>query len=109
LTMRDSQYFLLPLFGFYGASHFSLPNLHTLAQVFIEIEDPALGIHPVHLNLYTYNDLYEQALEHLLGKAYSFLNYPANLILDRLMVIQETLHSDVSETAAVSLKGDTLV
>lgn len=109
LTMRDSQYFLLPLLGFYGASQFSHTNLHTLAQVFIDIEDQALGIHPVHLNLYTYNDLYEQALKHLLGKAYSFVKFPANLILDRLMVIQGNLHSEISETAAVSLRCDTLV
>ena len=109
LTMRDSQYFLLPLLGFYGASCFSHSNLHTLAQVFIEIVDQALGNHPVHLNIYTYNELYEQALKHLLGKAYSFLKYPANLILDRLMVIQGNLHSDISETATVSLQGDTLI
>ncbi len=109
LTMRDSQYFLLPLFGFYGASHFSRPNLHALAQVFIEIVDQVLSTHPVHLNIYTYNDLYEQAFKHLLGKAYSALKYPANLILDRLMVIQGNLHSDISETATVSLEGDTLV
>jgi len=109
LTMRDSQYFLLPLLGFYGASCFSHSNLHTLAQVFIEIVDQALGNHPVHLNIYTYNELYEQALKHLLSKAYSFLKYPANLILDRLMVIQGNLHSDISETATVSLQGDTLI
>jgi choline dehydrogenase-like flavoprotein len=77
--------------------------------VFIEIEDQALGIHPVHLNLYTYNDLYEQASKHLLGKAYSFLKFPANFILERLMVIQGNLHSDISETAAVSLQADTLI
>jgi choline dehydrogenase-like flavoprotein len=109
LTMLDSQYFLLPLLGFYGASYFSHANLHTLSQVFIEIVDQALGNHPVHLNIYTYNELYEQALKHLLGKAYSFLKFPANLILDRLMVIQGFLHSDISESATISLRGDTLV
>jgi choline dehydrogenase-like flavoprotein len=109
LTMRDSQYFLLPLLGFYKASCFSRTNLHTLSQVFIEIVDQELGAHPVHLNIYTYNDLYVQALKHLLGKAYSFLQYPANLLLDRLMVIQGFLHSDISETATISLQDDALV
>jgi choline dehydrogenase-like flavoprotein len=108
LTMRDSQYFLLPLLGLYGASYFSRANLHTLSQVFIEITDQALGGYPVHLQIYMYNELYAQALKHLLGKAYSFLKYPASLVLDRLMVIQGFLHSDISGSAAISLQGDTL-
>jgi len=108
LTMRDSQYFLLPLLGFYAASHFSHANLHTLSQVFIEITDQALGYHPAHLQIYMYNELYTQALKHLLDKAYSFLKYPANLILDRLMVVQGFLHSNISGSAEISLQGDTL-
>ncbi len=108
LTMRDSQYFLLPLLGFHGAYYSSQVNLHTLSQVFIEIVDQALGNYPVHLQIYTYNELYTQALKHLLGKAYSFLQYPANLLLDRLMVTQGYLHSDISESAVISLQGNTL-
>lgn len=108
LIMRDSQYFLLPLLGFYGASYFSHANSHTLSQVFIEITDQALGSYPVHLQIYMYNELYTQALKHLLGKTYSFLKHPANLMLDRLMVVQGFLHSDISGSAAISLQGDTL-
>ncbi len=108
LTMRDSLYFLLPLLGFHGASYSSHTNFHTLSQVFIEIVDQALGNYPVHCQLYTYNELYEQAMKDFLGKAYAFLKYPANLLLDRLMVLQGYLHSDLSETAVISLQGDTL-
>jgi choline dehydrogenase-like flavoprotein len=108
LTMRDSQYFLLPLLGWYGAASFLRTDVHTLSQVFIEMTDQALGDHPVHLQLYTYNDLYAQALKRVLGKPYPLLKYPANLLLDRLMVIQGYLHSDLSGSAAISLQGDTL-
>lgn len=108
LTMRDSQYFLLPLLGFDSATYSSHANSHTLSQVFIEITDRTLGFNPVHLQLYMYNELYTQAFKHLLGKAYSFLQYPANHILDRLMVVQGFMHSDISGSAAISLQGDTL-
>ncbi len=108
LTMRDSLYFLLPLVGWHGASSSSRVHLHTLAQVFIEIMDQALGNYPVHCQLYTYNELYVQAMKDVLGKAYPFLKYPAHLLLDRLMVLQGYLHSDLSETAEISLQGETL-
>ena len=108
LTMRDSLYFLLPLVGWHSASSSSRVHLHTLAQVFIEIMDQALGNYPVHCQLYTYNELYVQAMKDVLGKAYPFLKYPAHLLLDRLMVLQGYLHSDLSETAEISLQGETL-
>jgi choline dehydrogenase-like flavoprotein len=108
LTMQDSQYFVLPLLGWYSAAAFARAKLHTLSQVFIEMTDQALGDYPVHLQLYTYNDLYAQAVRHVLGKAYPLLKYPANLLLDRLMVIMGYLHSDLSESATICLQGETL-
>jgi choline dehydrogenase-like flavoprotein len=108
LTMQDSQYFVLPLLGWYRAAAFARAKLHTLSQVFIEMTDQALGDYPVHLQLYTYNDLYAQAVRHVLGKAYPLLKYPANLLLDRLMVMMGYLHSDLSESATICLQGETL-
>jgi choline dehydrogenase-like flavoprotein len=109
LIMRDSQYFLLPLFGFYSASYLSKTRSHTLSQVFIEIIDQALGYHPVHLQTYMYNELYTQALKHFFGKLYYLLKYPINFLLNHLMVVQGFLHSDVSESATISLQGDALI
>ena len=50
LTMQDSQYFVLPLLGWYSTSSFAHTKLHTLSQVFIEMTDQALGDYPCTCN-----------------------------------------------------------
>lgn len=109
LTMRDSQYFLLPLLGRYPAPSIEHVGAHTLAQIFIEVFDPQLGPHPVHLQVYTYNDLYTSAMKHLLGPLYGLARLPAGLALRRLMVIQGYLHSDLSSTASLTLRDGRMV
>ncbi len=109
LTMRDSQYFLLPILGLRGERGADRERLHTLAQVFVELFDPALGSHPVHLQVYTYNDLYSDAMRAMFSAAYPLVRLPAGIMLNRLMVIQGYLHSSLSSTATISLDGDAVV
>lgn len=108
LTMRDSQYFLLPLLGRYAAPDIERIGAHTLAQIFVEVFDPRLGPHPVHLQIYTYNDLYASAMKSMLGPAYALARLPAGVLLRRLMVIQGYLHSNLSSTAAITLRDGRL-
>lgn len=105
LTMRDSQYFLLPLLGRHAAPDIERTGAHTLAQLFIEIFDPQLGPHPVHLQVYTYNDLYASAMKHMLGPLYGLAKPAAGVVLRRLLVIQGYLHSDLSSTASITLRN----
>ena len=109
LTMRDSQYFLLPLLSRYAAPSLEQVYSHTLAQIFIEVFDPQLGPYPVHLQVYTYNDLYASAMKHLVGPAYGLARLPASLVLRRLMVIQGYLHSDLASTASLTLRDGQLI
>lgn len=109
LTMRDSQYFLLPLLGRYAAPSLEHVYSHTLAQLFIELFDPELGPYPVHLQVYTYNDLYASAVKHLLGPLYGLGRLPAGVALRRLMVIQGYLHSNLSSSATITLRDGRLI
>ena len=108
LTMRDSQYFLLPLLALRGGNP-EPDQLHTLAQLFIELFDASLGEYPVHLQVYTYNELYARAMRSMAGVAYPLVKLPAGMLLKRLLVIQGYLHSNISGSVAVSLRDGTLM
>jgi hypothetical protein len=102
ISVLDSQYFLLPMFRFQGTSGIRQEALHTLAQVFLEIDDPKLSPYTIHLQAYTYNDLFELPLRSALGllaKAFS-----AESLASRLMLFQGLLHSAHSTQMQVQLK-----
>lgn len=103
LTLRDSQYFLLPALRFSNVPQVVEEDLHTLCQAFIEILDETLSRHTIHLQVYTYNDLYRSVLQKQLGRWYSPFSCFANPFLGRLLTIQGYLHSELSPTVHVSL------
>lgn len=108
LTLRDSQYFLLPIVALKGQTGMAKARLHTLAQVFVEIEDERISAYPTHLQIYTYNDLYANAMRSMVGPMYPLVRPLASLLLDRLMVIQGYLHSNESSTASITLDAGKL-
>jgi hypothetical protein len=65
----DSQYFLLPLLRLQGLAGVRTEALHTLAQLFLEIDDRTVSPYTIHLQTYTYNDLFEVALRSALWGA----------------------------------------
>jgi choline dehydrogenase-like flavoprotein len=106
LTLQDSCYFLLPLLRFRATPGVSRERLHTLAQVFLEIMDPQVCEHTVHLQVYAYNDLYSVALKKLFGPAFGLLQHPATMLLDRLLLIQGYLPSSYSSSIRTVLRKD---
>ena len=56
LAMKDSQYFLLPLVMPRGVPGVRHERLHTLSQIFMEVIDPAVSRHAIHLQIYSYCD-----------------------------------------------------
>ena len=92
VSIADSQYFMLPLLLF-GSSRVRAEELHTLAQVFIEINDPQISRRTAHLQVYTYNDLYEKEFRSRFGPLSPVFS---GLFIDRLVAIQGLLHSDDS-------------
>ena len=102
--MKDSQYFLLPLAMLAGSGDVRRESLHTLSQLFIEIMDPGVSPHTVHLQLYSYNDLIGQAVAGALGPLAGPLEFLARALETRLLIVQGYLHSEHSPRIAMALR-----
>lgn len=104
LALSDSQHFFLPMLH----SWWPRPNpaqepAPTLTQLFLEILDPAVSPHTVHVQLYTYNDLYAVDMGRRFG-AFSGVASPLTAHLSRrLIVAQGFLHSDSSSAMELRL------
>ena len=94
VTIRDSQYFLLPLLRWRATKGVRAEPANVLSQLFAEISDPALGPYTVHLQLYGWNDLLDAGMRQSLGP----LALPALVrqLGERMVIIQGYLHSDLS-------------
>ena len=104
VTMKDSQYFLFPLLRYRKAGDVAKEELYTLAQVFIDIADERLGGNTIHLEICTYNDLYLRAIRGILGPTYPLFRWPVGEFLNRLLIIQGFLHSNISQAISVRLQ-----
>jgi choline dehydrogenase-like flavoprotein len=114
LTIRGSQYFLLPLLRLKNTMGVAREPLHTLAQIFLEMSACIPGGNSAHLQIYTYNDLYRCVLEKRFGALVRIAGRRlSDSILGRLMVVQGYLHSKDSSAISVRLErhalGDELV
>jgi choline dehydrogenase-like flavoprotein len=110
IIARDSQYFLLPVFSFKGTPNVASERLHTLAQLFIELFDRSISPYTIHIQTYTYNELFRNVVEKALGPIrYVF---PMEAFLGRLLLFQGYLHSTDSPQIAMALRrtenGDAL-
>ncbi len=103
LTIRHSDMFTLPLVRFHGVDGVSTEALHTLCQVFIELQDDKICPQSVHLQVYTYNDLYLPLILKRLGAAGFLLRYPIQKVVERLLMVFGYLPSDISSTIEVML------
>jgi choline dehydrogenase-like flavoprotein len=100
ILLRDSQYFVFPLFSLRG--RITQETLHTLSQVFLEIEDNKISSHTVHLQVYTYNDIISKVLRAKFRFPPGLGQLIAPLLEQRLLVVQGYLHS--ADSGAMSLK-----
>lgn len=91
VQIRDSQYFLLPLLRVRGTAGVVKEPLHTLAQLYLEIIDEAISPYSIHLQTYTYNDLFRAPVMAALGPFRKM--FPVETFLGRLMLFQGYLHS----------------
>jgi len=103
LYCLDSQYFLLPLLSTSGCKGATNDDLHTLAQLCLQVK-PFGNEKAAFLQIYGYNDLYLQAIKSLSGPMYPILSGFARFFLERLFLIQAFLHSDNSHAIKIQLK-----
>lgn len=102
LTLRDSQYFLFPIILARGVRDVRDEALFTLSQVFIELLNPQISRHRIHLQVYTYSETIAAAVSKSLGPLKMF----ARPLQERLLVVQGYLHSDESAAIQMTLKRD---
>ncbi len=102
VTLSDSQYFLLPLLRLKGTPEVATEQLHTLAQLFVEILDPAISPYTIHLQTYTYNELFREPIIQKLGPLKPF--FPLETFVGRLLLFQGYLHSVHSPHVEVALR-----
>ena len=100
----DNCYFLLPLMRYRSRPEALGERLHTLAQVFIEVLDPAIGPRRAHLQVYTYNELLGEEMARMMGPLRGALPMIKRSVLGRLLLIQGYLHSDLSARIRLVLK-----
>lgn len=106
LQMLDSAYYTVPLLRRRGARVSPATAGNTLAQAFVELDDPSVSAHRVHLQLYGFNDLMLRAVAakaRLPERAAQRLLAP---LLGRLFYLQGYLHSDESARITCRLDGD---
>ena len=94
VTFRDSYYFMLPMLRLRGAPGFERGNLQTMSQIFMEVMDKQLSRFATHLQVYTYNDLFEQPIRNMLGPLAAL--FPWKAFLSRMTLIQAFVHSSDS-------------
>ena len=102
---KHSDRFVLPFLRFRGTRGVMDEKLHTLCQLFMELHDPEICKNSVHLQLYTYNDLFLDALKRKSGPLYPLAKYPIRMVLERLIVMFGYLPPDVSSELTLTLTG----
>ncbi len=106
VEMLDSQYFLMPWLRLRSTGDPRSQPRFTLAQAFLELLDERVSPHRVHMQIYTYNELYRTLASQLLGPLWPLLRRPADAVVGRTLLIQGYLHSDHSPSLTASLQRD---
>lgn len=105
LHMATSQHFMFPWIRLTAQRGVTEEALHTLAQIFFEIDDPDISQHTVHLQFYTYNSLMREALRRIgIGYLVEASAWMRDALYGRLLVTQGYLHSKDSPEIEVTLK-----
>lgn len=104
IHMQAQPYFLLPVVAFHSSGRVEDEHLHTLAQLFVELIDPALSAHPIHLQVYTYNEFIRDRLARASAALGPLGAVARRALAGRLLAIQGYLHS--SEGTGIRLTAD---
>jgi choline dehydrogenase-like flavoprotein len=105
LPLQYQPYFLLPLAGLRNVHDVASERLHTLAQLYLEIQDRRQSAYPVHLQLYTYNNFIRDRLEALRRWLGPLTGAVRGAVEGRMFVIQGYLDSIEAEPIRLSVFG----
>ena len=104
LTLRDSRHFLLPMLHAWrsGSDPSKRPH-HTLAEAFVEMDDPTVSPYLTHTQIYGWNEFYAREMIQNYGSKLPALGPFFRTLARRLMVAQSFIHSDHCDTVDLSL------
>ncbi|HTR89063.1 MAG TPA: GMC oxidoreductase [Solirubrobacteraceae bacterium] len=89
----DSQYFISPMLTVRRAPVSAAEQGNTLAQLFLELDDPRISSNTIHMQLYGYNDLMLAALARHVALSPRRLERLLQPALGRMVIVQGYLHS----------------
>lgn len=104
LPMLYQPYFLAPFLATGAGEDPEPERLHTLAQVFLGLSDPAVSKRRVHLQLYTYSGHIRAAVDGALGPLGRLVPGARRALLSRLCAVQGYLHSEEGGTLWMTLR-----
>jgi choline dehydrogenase-like flavoprotein len=104
VSLINSQHGTLPLLALRATSGVEREPLHTLCQIFLEVDDQELSHYNIHCQIYTYNNLYEASLRKTPWGRFARLPGIRGWLLGRLMVALCYIHSDDSGRIQVRLE-----
>jgi choline dehydrogenase-like flavoprotein len=102
LTLRFQPYFLLPGVMTENAGGTEAERMLTLAQIFMELRDPALSRRLIHMQIYTRNEFTAERLSRAARWAGPLRGVIEKAFSGRLIAIQGYLHSDEAEGVRLS-------
>jgi ferredoxin len=103
---KDSQYFLIPLLLLRKVRGATREWLHALSQVFLEMSDPRGRDTGAHVQIYSNNDLINQAVAGAFGPLQRPLGFLVRALQERMLIAQGFIHSRHSSRIAVCLRRD---
>lgn len=104
VTMLDSQYFIFPFFRFFRTPGVNREPLSSLVQAYLEIDDPRVSRHLVHIEVFSYSDFLKRALMATPLRLALWNKWMQAQMFDRLLVLQCFLHSDDSSRLTLRLR-----
>jgi len=105
VVMKDSQYFIYPFLRWPLTRGVESEDLHTLAQLYMEIRDPWISKHLVHLEIFSFSDYLKRALLQTPLRFVLGNRWAAEQFFGRVLIMQGFLHSDDSRTFSVELQS----
>jgi choline dehydrogenase-like flavoprotein len=106
IEMQDSPYFSAPMLRLPGAPVSTAQSGVTLAQAFVEIDNPAVSANMVHIQVYGYSDLVLREVAGRLHLSPAALERHGQPLLGRLLLAQACMHSNSSDPVRVRLQRD---
>ena len=106
IVMKDSQYFIYPFLRWPLTRGVQEEPLHTLSQLYMEIRDPKISQHLIHLEVFSFSDYLKRALLQTPLRFVLGIPWIAEQFFGRVLIMQGFLHSEDSRTFSVELQAD---